>query len=64
MIEKRACLGGKTKPCQFSDLGHAQACLSCGTRVRDDLVDHPFFGFSAGCPKSAGLRPADVPSSI
>lgn len=64
MTEKRACLGGKTKPCRFSDLGHAQACLSCGTRIRDDLVDHPFFGFATSCPMSVAPPPADAPSSV
>ncbi len=64
MIEKRACLGGKTQPCRLSDLGQAQACMSCGTRVRDDLVDHRFFGFAAGCSKSAAPPRADGPDSV
>jgi hypothetical protein len=42
----------KTKPCRLSDMGHAQQCRSCGTRVRDDLVDHSFFGFAAGCQQA------------
>lgn len=27
-------------------------CQECGTAVRDDLVDHPFFGFQT-CPRRA-----------
>lgn len=54
MIEQRACRGGETEPCRLIDMGHAQKCLSCGSRVRDDLVDHKFFGFAAGCPKAVG----------
>lgn len=25
-------------------------CRKCGTKIRHDLSDHPFFGFRAGCP--------------
>lgn len=52
MSEKRACRGAETKPCRLSDMGHAQQCRSCGMRVRDDLVDHSFFGFAAGCQQA------------
>ncbi len=36
-----------------------QECRHCGNCVRDDMVDHFFFGFKAGCdewrkPKQAG----------
>lgn len=54
MIEQRACKGGETEPCLLIGMEHAQKCLSCGSRVRDDLVDHKFFGFAAGCPKAIG----------
>lgn len=46
--EKRACMGAPT-------ITHKEAgadfeeCQHCGTRVRWDLVDHPFFGFAAHC---------------
>lgn len=40
------------------DKGQAQKCVICGTRVRDDLVDHKFFGFAAGCPKAASSASA------
>lgn len=28
---------------------HGQKCIHCGDWVRDDLMDHFFFGFKAGC---------------
>lgn len=62
MIEQRACRGGGTEPCRLIDKGHAQKCLSCGTRVRDDLVDHKFFGFAAGCPKAASSASGKLPA--
>ena len=63
MTEKRACLGGKTEPCRMSDMGHGQKCASCGTEVRDDLVNHGFFGFAAGCPKVTAHAPPELPAS-
>lgn len=62
MIEQRACKGGETEPCRLIDMGRAQKCLICGSRVRDDLVDHKFFGFAAGCPRAVGSTSAKVPA--
>lgn len=63
MIEKRACMGGKTEPCRMSDFGHGQKCLSCGTRVCDDQVNSKFFGFAAGCTSATAKVQADLPAS-
>jgi hypothetical protein len=41
----------------MSDLGHGQRCSACGTTVRDDLVDHAFFGFSTGCARAEQGEP-------
>jgi hypothetical protein len=38
--KSRACKGERT----LTD-GDFEECLECGTRVRWDLVDHPFWGF-------------------
>lgn len=43
---KMACKGADTMPCEMG-IESAQECLYCGTKVRDDLVEHPFFGFKA-----------------
>jgi len=44
---EKACDGGRT----IDVPGTAwRECLDCGTRVRWDLVDHPFFGFQH-CPR-------------
>ena len=59
MSEQRACRGAETRACRLSDMGHAQECSSCGMRVRDDLVQHSFFGFAAGCRRASGLRQQD-----
>jgi hypothetical protein len=53
MSEQRACRGAETRACRLSDMGHAQECRSCGARVRDDLVEHSFFGFAAGCQRAS-----------
>ena len=47
--DRRACLGAATSDVRMG-CEHAQECLHCGRNVRDDMVDHPFFGFAAsGC---------------
>jgi len=46
--EKRACLGSETLSVRhFSE--HFEQCLQCEMLVRQDLADHPFFGFKAAC---------------
>lgn len=48
MSERKACEGADTIPhwhCQ----GEMHECVHCGYEVQWDLVDHPFFGFEAGC---------------
>jgi hypothetical protein len=47
-----ACEGGDTIPIK-SGMEDMEQCPVCGDAVRWDMVDHPFFGFSAmGCGKS------------
>lgn len=48
----RACQGAETISTMMG-LEHAQECHYCGMKVRDDLVDHPFFGFESGCSHGA-----------
>lgn len=48
MTERRACMGGATRPTREGP-EHFEECRACGTGVRFDLVDHPFFGFRASC---------------
>jgi hypothetical protein len=46
---RRACLGAVTADVRMGS-EWAQECLHCGIKVRDDMVEHPFFGFAAsGC---------------
>lgn len=45
-----ACQGGKTVDCRNGS-EHGQRCRECGSWVRDDMTDHPFFGFKAGCSR-------------
>lgn len=46
--ERRACEGFETHETR---MGHeyAQECLACGKVVRDDLTEHPLFGFASDC---------------
>lgn len=46
----RACLGGDTIPTRMG-MESAHQCAACGTKVRNDLVEHPFFGFRNSCPQ-------------
>lgn len=32
------------------DNGRMPECAKCGTAVAWDLIEHPFFGFTAACP--------------
>ncbi|MES0071858.1 hypothetical protein [Mesorhizobium sp. M0058] len=43
-----ACLGATTKSIRVC-MEHMEECRACGTAVRIDLLDHPVFGFKAGC---------------
>ncbi|WP_353641361.1 hypothetical protein [Mesorhizobium sp. WSM2239] len=49
--ETRACKGGETR-CGQTLTEHVEECQACGMAVACDLVDHPFFGFEADCPKA------------
>ncbi|CAJ4327832.1 Uncharacterised protein [Burkholderia pseudomallei] len=55
MVDTKACNGAETRPCRMSDMGHGQECRSCGMRVRDDLIQHSFFGFAAGCNRGNAI---------
>lgn len=61
MSENRACKGGLTISCCIGS-EHAQKCVHCHTKVRDDMVNHRFFGFAAGCsdPKPTKQKSAAV----
>ena len=47
-IEIRACQGGETR-CVQTLAQHMEECEACGMAVPCDLIDHPCFGFEAGC---------------
>lgn len=48
---RKACRGAQTIDSNIG-IEAAQECVHCGTKVRDDLVEHPLFGFSArGCSR-------------
>jgi len=50
MSEKRmACLGAQTRSVRTTE--HMEECRACGTRIQFQLVDHPFWGFKAGCDR-------------
>ena len=42
--------GAPTLACR-SGPEHGQRCRECGNWVRDDMTEHWFFGFKAGCAK-------------
>lgn len=47
-VELAACEGAATVE-NHDSCEHMEECQQCGARVRWDLVDHPLFGFKAGC---------------
>lgn len=47
-MERRACMGADTRQTR-EFMEHMEECRACGSAVRWDLVDHPFFGFKAAC---------------
>lgn len=49
---KMACKGAPTIT-EPGGTGDMEKCQACGDAVARDLVDHPFFGFRAGCGRSA-----------
>ena len=55
--KSKACEGGPT----ITD-GDFEECPHCGTRVRHDLVDNPFFGFRVSCPHKCGANKNDKES--
>ena len=46
---KMACLGAPTVPVRTTE--HMERCQACGTEVQHQLVNHPFWGFQAGCDR-------------
>lgn len=44
-----ACLGADTRSVGTTE--YMEECRLCGTEVQYQLVDHPFFGFKAGCDR-------------
>jgi hypothetical protein len=57
MRDEKACDGDMTYDCDPN--GDFKGCHHCEREVRWDMVDHPFWGFAASCPKS---RRADAES--
>jgi hypothetical protein len=47
-----ACLGAATIPVRTTE--YMERCRACGTEVQYQLVNHPFFGFQAGCDRHEG----------
>lgn len=47
---RRACLGAATHSVRTTE--HMEECRACGTQVQFQLVDHPFWGFRAGCERA------------
>lgn len=45
---KMACKGAPTVTIH-TGTGDMEKCQACGTAIASDLVDHPFWGFKAGC---------------
>ena len=45
---KMACRGAGTVTIRTGS-GDMEECRACGTKVAWDLVEHPIFGFEAGC---------------
>lgn len=45
--QRRACLGAPTISVRTTE--YMERCQACGTEVQYQLVDHPFWGFRAGC---------------
>jgi hypothetical protein len=56
MDERKACEGADTIENRDS-CEEMRECIACGSRVRHDLTEHPFFGFSASCPNAKDLKP-------
>lgn len=44
-----ACLGAET--ISVRTIEHMERCRACGTEVQWQLVNHPFWGFRAGCER-------------
>ena len=63
--ETRACKGGETC-CGQTMTEHVEQCQACGMAVPCDLIDHPFFGFEAGCPKAEeeNPQPQEIPGKL
>jgi len=51
-VEERGACKGRPTISVFSGGKDMQECVVCGAAVRDDLIDHPFFGFASSCPRA------------
>lgn len=47
MSDRMACRGAATRSVRTSE--HMEECRACGTQIQFQLIDHPFWGFSASC---------------
>jgi hypothetical protein len=44
-----ACLGAETVSVRVTE--YMERCRACGMEIQYQLVDHPFWGFRAGCER-------------
>jgi hypothetical protein len=49
-MKPKACEGGQTKEVRYCGATFEE-CYACGTRVRCDMTNHPFWGFANTCEK-------------
>lgn len=52
--QRMACLGAATRYVRTTE--HMEECRVCGTQIQFQLVDHPFWGFRAGCARLSRCR--------
>lgn len=48
--DRMACHGAETRSVRTTE--HMEECRACGTQIQFQLIDHPFWGFRAGCGRS------------
>lgn len=50
MANRCAAEGAST--CNVDPMGDMVECVECGSEVRWDMQDHPFWGFKSSCPNN------------
>jgi hypothetical protein len=61
IVTLMACLGAETVSVRTTE--YMERCRACGTEIQYQLVDHPFWGFRAGCEEVENMteRLGDAP---